>query len=407
MGMDYTWDNAHGPMDLRSPFAQLSQNSQRFPVPATPGKRSESVQVVRNATALTDRLAPLLGNHTAFDSPQKQSTPSLRTSPTKPLPPTPAFNSMYNTPRKIQNDFDDSSAGETPKSPEHTDNDATPDTMGRSMLSTSRAVTKYDGVDLSALPGAERGRGSPTKERERPQPSARRESFFGRIKNKFYSPGRGEVPRADHIHNADKRVKKRRDRELQRHVSRRRRHSVSDSGDESEMLPKSPRKAQPGESTDLTQKPHWVSSFFTFIAQHPTVPHILSFYAQLAFNVFLLAGCAYVIYCFWAAVQGDVDKKSHEAMIEIMAEMAVCAESYRKNNCDRATRVPALETVCDNWTKCMNQDPSKVGRAKVSAHTFAEIFNSFVEPISWKAMVSLLVLSVVFVMRHALTYYLS
>ncbi|KAK4493916.1 hypothetical protein PRZ48_015102 [Zasmidium cellare] len=361
MGMDYEWQNKHGPMDSRSPFAQLSQNPQRFPIPAqTPGGKRR--------------------NHSAFDSPQKQSTPSLRTSPTKPLPPVPAFNNLYSTPRKVQNDFDDSSAGETPKSPEHTDNDATPDTMGRSMLSTSKAVTKYDGVDLNTL--------SPSKEKERPQPSARRESFFGKIRNKFYSPGRGEVPRADHIHNTDKRVKKRRDRELQRHVSRRRRHSVSDSGDESEMLSKSPRKAQQGDQAASTEKkPHWLSSLFTFIAQHPTVPHILSFYAQLAFNVFLLAGCAYVIYCFWSAVQGDVDKKSHEAMVDIMAEMAVCAENFRKNNCERATRVPALESVCDNWTKCMNQDPSKVGRAKVSAHTFAEIFNSFVEPISWKAMI--------------------
>jgi hypothetical protein len=126
---------------------------------------------------------------------------------------------------------------------------------------------------------------------------------------------------------------------------------------------------------------------FTFIAQHPTVPHILSFYAQLIFNIFLLGGCIYMIYCFWAAVQGDVDKKSHEAMADIMVEMAACAKSYRENRCDPSMRLPALETVCNNWDKCMNQDPTRVGRAKVSAHTFAEIFNSFVEPISWKAMV--------------------
>ena len=34
----------------------------------------------------------------------------------------------------------------------------------------------------------------------------------------------------------------------------------------------------------------------------------------------------------------------------------------------------------------MAQDPWKIARAKVSAHTFAEIFNSFIEPISYKAM---------------------
>lgn len=36
----------------------------------------------------------------------------------------------------------------------------------------------------------------------------------------------------------------------------------------------------------------------------------------------------------------------------------------------------------------MNRDPTVVGRAKVSAETFAEIINSFIEPISYKTMVS-------------------
>ena len=40
------------------------------------------------------------------------------------------------------------------------------------------------------------------------------------------------------------------------------------------------------------------------------------------------------------AVQGDVDKKSHEAMADIMAEMATCAQQYTNNKCERSTRVP-------------------------------------------------------------------
>lgn len=35
----------------------------------------------------------------------------------------------------------------------------------------------------------------------------------------------------------------------------------------------------------------------------------------------------------------------------------------------------------------MNRDPTVVGRARVSAETFAEIVNSFIEPISYKTMV--------------------
>lgn len=82
-----------------------------------------------------------------------------------------------------------------------------------------------------------------------------------------------------------------------------------------------------------------------------------------------------------------MDLRSREVATETLAEMAVCAREYKENRCDRSSRVPAMETVCENWEKCMKQDPTKVGRAKVSAYTFAEILNNFVEPISIKTMV--------------------
>ncbi|KAK5135238.1 hypothetical protein LTR08_005488 [Meristemomyces frigidus] len=355
-GMDFEYENKTGPIDARSPFAMLA-TQQRLP-PSTK-KRSYNV----------------------FDSPTKSST--AQTSPNKPLPavPLPVFNSLFRTPRKLQNDFDDSSAGETPRSPEqNNDSDATPDKAN--MRSDISAI---DAASSHTLPGAQRM--SPTKEKPT---IPRRVSWIGKIKNKMTSPGRGEVSRSDHSGAVEKRIEKRRNkRDIDRKVSRRRRRSVSDSGDDSERPRTSPRKTSSQQSQvfiEQEKKPFWLSSLFTFIAQHPTVPHILSWYAQLAFNMFLLCGCAYLFYCFWSAVQGDVDKKSHEAMADIMAEMAVCAEHYTQNRCERTTRVPAMETVCENWSKCMNRDPARVGRAKVSAHTFAEIFNSFVEPISYKAM---------------------
>lgn len=36
----------------------------------------------------------------------------------------------------------------------------------------------------------------------------------------------------------------------------------------------------------------------------------------------------------------------------------------------------------------MNRDPSLVGRARVGAELVAEVINGFVEPISWKTLVS-------------------
>jgi hypothetical protein len=69
--------------------------------------------------------------------------------------------------------------------------------------------------------------------------------------------------------------------------------------------------------------------------------------------------------------------------------MAVCSKEYLENRCAPNTRVPAMEKACLAWEKCMNRDPTVVGRARVSAETFAEIINSFIEPISYKTMVNL------------------
>lgn len=101
----------------------------------------------------------------------------------------------------------------------------------------------------------------------------------------------------------------------------------------------------------------------------------------------------YLIYTFWSTIRSDVDKKSEEAAADILAEMAICAKDYRENRCDSERLAPALESVCNSWERCMKRDPKSVGRARVSAHTFAEIFNSFIEPISIKAMVSSFCLS--------------
>ncbi|KAK5169538.1 uncharacterized protein LTR77_005514 [Saxophila tyrrhenica] len=375
--MDFEWGNGTGAVDARSPFAQVSSNAQRFP--ASPPKKSE-----RNPRKgiFGRSLIGIEGTNSAFESsPSKQRT--MGTSPSKPLPPTPAFNSLFSTPRRPRPEIDDSSAGETPKSPERgNDSDGTPD-----IVNTRSAMTMFDNLSTPAIAGAERN--SPTK--ERPQ-ADRRDSMLGRLvskaRNKIYSPGRSDYPRAEHVGAIEKKRSTKRKRDVDRRVARRRRHSMSDSGEEADLPPKSPRKRSGGHKPPVEKEPHWISNLFTFIGAHPSVPHILSYYAQFLFNVFLLGCCGYLIYCFWSAVQGDVDKKSWEAIADEMAIMAKCAKDYKANQCAPDTRTPYLENtgICQEWEKCMNRDPKKVGRARVSAHTFAEIFNSFVEPISWKAM---------------------
>ncbi len=383
--MDFTWQNGTGALDARSPFAQVQANAQRFPASAP--KKSTFAQYDSTSELL---LRHETGHYSAFDSSPTKSR-MMGSSPSKPLPPPPAFNSLFSTPRKPPQEIDDSSAGETPKSPERGgDSDATPEIVhGRS------AMTLFDQATAPTMAGAERERNSPTKERPR---TDRRESMVGRLftkaKDKLYSPGRGEVYKPEHVGGIEKHRSTKRKRDVDRRVQKKRRHSMSDSGEDHDRRSRSPRKRSGQHPPPVEKEPHWMSSLFTFIGAHPTVPHVLSFYAQFIFNVFLLGCVGYLIYCFWSAVQADVDERSWEAMADIVADMAKCRSHYEINQCHPSTRLPAAKEACEAWERCMNRDPKKVGRAKVSATTFAEIYNSFIEPISWKAMIFTFVLVV-------------
>ncbi|KAF2724570.1 hypothetical protein K431DRAFT_281999 [Polychaeton citri CBS 116435] len=418
--MDFEYSNGTGPLDLRSPFAQLSQNSQRR-IPGSVGGIMAKKSALSSSTS-SDRMdvdEAIGGSNstnyagTPMKQPSQRTPVFTRTQSTpaaKPLPPVPAFNSLFSTPRRGADNYDDSSAGETPRSPERGDDSEapTPDTHFNS------ALDKMDNMSFKALQKDH----SPAKGRDRERPTSsssragRRDSIWMLVKKSLYSPGGRESSRGSHdLHQVkDHRIRKQRSRDgHSRSIARTRRHSMSDSelGDESELqvatpprTRSSPRKGsrqlspQKHDTTSTPSlpfpgdesRPHWISTLFTFISSHPTVPHILSFYAQLFFNLFLLAGCAWIMYCGYSAVRSDIDREASGERDIIIGKMIQCEKEWKSNLCD-GPRGPAMEQLCLTFEQCFSQNPDKVARARVSATVFARIFNAFIEPISYKAMI--------------------
>ena len=109
---------------------------------------------------------------------------------------------------------------------------------------------------------------------------------------------------------------------------------------------------------------------------------------QVAFNVVLISGVIYFLLQFCLTVRRDVQIKVDEQLAGVMGEITLCSKQYVENRCSPDLRVPAMEKACLAWEACMRRDPSVIGRAKLSAETFAEIINGFIEPISYKTMVS-------------------
>ncbi|OXV07585.1 hypothetical protein Egran_04649 [Elaphomyces granulatus] len=330
--MDFEWQT-RAPGDVTSPFYQLSiqhENQKKRP-------------------------------HGVFGSPTRKPLPSLRepnsqsflfsqtpstTAATPPSSPSRIFSkTSFTTPRKVDIDF--SSGAENFSSPENADNDETPD---------------------------------------QPAKKEKRNSLFGMYGRFAPSSGRGEIPRLNNYSNAlVRRVqkKRRRDRDLDRRLRR-------DSEGDSERPSSSEGKQAKGPQQPPTSRLSSFSDFFALLEAHPNMPSILSWWAQLVVNLVLFSLAVSVVFAFVSAIRAEFDQAAAEVSDTILADMAACAKSYVDNRCAGGGRLPALETVCENWERCMNRDPAKVGRAKVSAHTMAVIINSFIDPISWKAILCFL-----------------
>lgn len=94
---------------------------------------------------------------------------------------------------------------------------------------------------------------------------------------------------------------------------------------------------------------------------------------------------------------------------EIIQEITTCAAHFKQNLCD-TTPIPAMLAQCSAWELCMSRDPRIVGRARVGAEMLAEVINGFVEPISWKTLVSSLLylrMKLLFIMYIYMYTYLA
>jgi len=266
--------------------------------------------------------------------------------------PSPFRATSFTTPRKPF-DIDFSSPPENSSPLAQTENDDTPD----------------------AKPALIEFKSSPSK------PENKRNSLFGLYGKFAPSPGRGEIKKP-HSDAVARRIhkKRRRAQKFDKQLILDRKDSTDDSDDDTAPSPTEPKKKPSVEEVG------WITGLFTFIHTYPDAPSIIAKYLQVFFNAAILGGCLYMFWSFYATIRADVDRASEDAMAEVLAEMAACSKNYVENRCGADARLPALETVCSNWELCMNRDPSAVKRARLSAHTFAEIFNSFVEPISLKTM---------------------
>jgi hypothetical protein len=340
--MDWEWQT-QGPTDPKSPFPQFK-----------PDQGQKGQFKIHTGAAKGDKLTC---NTAGFES--SQSTSSFITASSAPAP---QFrNPSFTTPRKpFDQEFFSEVSGAESSPADNADAEDTPDPH-----KTSQTMTAFTSGGTIRQP------------------------IFGRYGSSFLgsSPGRAEQRRGKYANAIINKVRKRKRIDRDYSLARNHREGSESESDGDESRPRSKEKHSKQES-----KEGWFASTFSYIESHPNLPNVLSIYAQMAINFFIAGLTVFGVYTFWMTVRADVDKASDDERALVLAEITRCARDYVDNKCGSNQRVPAIQTVCENWEHCMNRDPNSIARARVSAHTFAQIFNSFIEPISYKAMVCLFVL---------------
>ena len=165
-------------------------------------------------------------------------------------------------------------------------------------------------------------------------------------------------------------------------------------------LPFVPRSMPKSESSAVTRSIRSLTSWVSAVDEQTMrrialVPHMMSGYVQLLFNIAIPTVFLYWVYSFGCTIQSDVEKKVQLFSEEVMEQIAKCSRDYRENRCDPSTRVPALISACQAWEECMGRDPHLVAkRSGISAEIFGQTLNSFFNVLSWKSIASIVLLVV-------------
>ncbi|GAA5875560.1 hypothetical protein JCM1840_003261 [Sporobolomyces johnsonii] len=119
---------------------------------------------------------------------------------------------------------------------------------------------------------------------------------------------------------------------------------------------------------------------------HSNTPYILLGYLQFGALTLLALLVLSLLLLFLYTLYNDIQARLVSLTLELRAEILQCAKAYVDNRCEPATRMPALEGSCAGWEECMNREVVVVGKTRVVAETLAEVVNGFVDVISFKTM---------------------
>lgn len=206
---------------------------------------------------------------------------------------------------------------------------------------------------------------------------------------KKHTSGRGEI-RPTRDLSVSEIMRKRKRHNLDKDVSSivRSRWEESEAESDDSVAPKQHRSR--GKRKAKEPPKGFLGGLFHMLEEHPNAPENLYRWIKLLVNFFLVSTLVYIGWSVVDTVRTDLYNANEYARLEITGKIAECANHYSLNGCARKDRPPALDSMCDGWKTCMDQNPGSIMRVKVTMRQVAEIINEFSETMNMKAWVRVL-----------------
>ncbi|EOB12003.1 Nucleus export protein BRR6 [Nosema bombycis CQ1] len=124
------------------------------------------------------------------------------------------------------------------------------------------------------------------------------------------------------------------------------------------------------------------------------LPRLLTNCLLIFFDIIFMLLVIYAVLQLFIFIQKDLMHKIKEKKMELNQIVEMAKKNYEINKCERSTRVPALESVCNKWECTINN--GSIGYTKVFFEVFGEVIDGFIRKFSVRSSIILIVFFVIY-----------
>ncbi|KAK5778927.1 Brr6p PWA37_001170 [Arxiozyma heterogenica] len=126
-------------------------------------------------------------------------------------------------------------------------------------------------------------------------------------------------------------------------------------------------------------------------------PEPLNQYIKIIFNIIITLAILFILYKFVHLISLDVEWKLMELELDSMNQWRRCELDYKNNKCFLSNEAipPKLRYKCQEWSHCIEQyslnNKRSFQSAKLWVQTLAEVVNTFIETITLRSLLFVLI----------------